>query len=305
MPTSIRAAGPTSLKWGVDLAAALLEERRRVEADYVNVMLALGRPQEVLASLKRTTTIDPLAEDPAAHFMRALYLAGRKPEALEAFSRCRGAMIQAFGTDRPRAWTPCASRFSTTAPPSRTHSGRPLSCGPRGRRPVQAYTPMMSIRGVSSPLLAAWVGAIAPRALCLMRLLTRREAKRLLHSEAEPGARVAAGLRVFSEVVPPWWSEGGEDEIDPDTLDMLDPLRNLLAQRFGSVRAGLERLNLTEQDGIACGFIARDAEDAIQLRRLWLMNLFTSRIETRAFFPVLDRPSSPDDGPTARSRWYL
>jgi hypothetical protein len=124
----------------------------------------------------------------------------------------------------------------------------------------------------------------------------------LLHSEAEPGARVAEGLRVFSEVVPPWWGEGGEGEIDPDTLDMLDPLRNLLAQRFGSVRAGLERLNLTEEGGIACGFIARDAEDAIQLRRLWLMNLYSSRIEARACFPVPDRPASPDDDP---GRWYL
>jgi DNA-binding SARP family transcriptional activator len=89
---------PSSPRIDAD-AAALLEERHRVEADYVDVMLALGRPQEVLASLKRTTTIDPLAEDPAAQFMRALYQAGRKNEALEAFSRARGAMIQAFGTD--------------------------------------------------------------------------------------------------------------------------------------------------------------------------------------------------------------
>jgi DNA-binding SARP family transcriptional activator len=80
-------------------AEALLEERRRVEADYVDVMLALGRPQEVLADLRRTTTIDPLAEGPAAQLVRALYQAGRKNEALEAFSRSRGAMIQAFGTE--------------------------------------------------------------------------------------------------------------------------------------------------------------------------------------------------------------
>lgn len=127
----------------------------------------------------------------------------------------------------------------------------------------------------------------------------------MLDGEAERGARVAAGLRVFSEVFPPWWSEGGEDEIDPDTLDMLDPLRSLLAQRFGSVRAGLERLNLTEQGAIACGFIARDAEDAIMLRRLWLLSLYSSRVEARSFLPFPDRPASPDDGSAAHSRWYL
>jgi len=125
----------------------------------------------------------------------------------------------------------------------------------------------------------------------------------LLHSEAERGARVAEGLRVFSRVRPPWWSEGGEDEIDPDTLDMLDPLRNLLAQRFGSTRAGLERLNLTEEGAVACGFIARDPEDAVLLRRLWLMNLYSSRIETRTLIPWPDRPGSPDDGDPGR--WYL
>jgi DNA-binding SARP family transcriptional activator len=80
-------------------AAALLEERRAVETDYIDVMLALGRHQEVLAGLRRTTTINPLAEGPAAQLMLALYRAGRKTEALEAFSRARGAMIQAFGTD--------------------------------------------------------------------------------------------------------------------------------------------------------------------------------------------------------------
>lgn len=124
-----------------------------------------------------------------------------------------------------------------------------------------------------------------------------------MHSQAEPGARVTEGLRALSRVAPPWWREGGQDEIDPDTLDMSDPLRNLLAQRFGSVKAGLETLDLTEEGGIACGFIARDAEDAILLRRLWLLHLYSSRVEARALFPPADRPAGPADGP--RSRWYL
>ena len=127
-------------------AAALLEERRRVEADYVNVMLALGRPQEVLAGLRRTTTIDPLAEGPAAQFIRALYQAGRKNEALEAYSRSRSAMIQAFGTNP----SPCLDALRIQIlrdSPALTDSrwpgspgltrGRPAALGARSR-PGQA-----------------------------------------------------------------------------------------------------------------------------------------------------------------------
>lgn len=80
-------------------AEALLEERRVAGADYVDVMLALGRHREVLADLRRTTTLDPLAEGPAAQLMLALYRAGRKTEALAAYSHTRGAVIQALGTD--------------------------------------------------------------------------------------------------------------------------------------------------------------------------------------------------------------
>jgi hypothetical protein len=46
------------------IAAALLEERRAVETDYIDAMLALGGHQEVLAGLRRTTTVDLLAEGP-------------------------------------------------------------------------------------------------------------------------------------------------------------------------------------------------------------------------------------------------
>lgn len=125
----------------------------------------------------------------------------------------------------------------------------------------------------------------------------------MLNGRATPGERVAAGLGVLSGVTPPWWSEGGLDEIDADTLDMSDPQRTLLAQRFGSVDAGLERLGLTVDDGIACGFIALDAEDAILLRRLWLMNLFSSRVEARTAPPLADRPAGPPGG--FSDRWYL
>jgi hypothetical protein len=108
---------------------------------------------------------------------------------------------------------------------------------------------------------------------------------------------------MLSQVRPPWWREGGENEIDADTLDMSDPLRTLLAQRFGSVKAGLEQLDLTEEGGVACGFIPLDAEDAIQLRRLWLISLISSRVEVRAFPPLPDRLVGPGGDPPGR--WYL
>ena len=78
---------------------------------------------------------------------------------------------------------------------------------------------------------------------------------------------------------------------------------NLLAQRFGSVEAGLERLGLTVDDGLACGFIALSAEDAILLRRLWLINLFSSRVEARTALPLADRPAGPPHG--SPDRWHL
>jgi DNA-binding SARP family transcriptional activator len=98
-----------------------------VETDYIDVMLALGGHQEVLAGLRRTTTIDPLAEGPAAQLMLALYRAGRKTEALEAFSRARGAMIQAFGTDLSPRLDALHIQILGDSPTSRARSGRALS----------------------------------------------------------------------------------------------------------------------------------------------------------------------------------
>jgi hypothetical protein len=157
---------------------------------------------------------------------------------------------------------------------------------------------MMHIKGTDFSQLTVRVGAFTPGALCLTRLLAAGEAQRLLQNQAGPGERVAAGLRTLSQVRPPWWREGGENEIDADTLDMSDPLRTLLAQRFGSVKAGLEQLDLTEEGGVACGFIALDAQDAIQLRRLWLINLISSRVESRA-----DRSAGAASEPPGR--WHL
>lgn len=181
-------------------------------------------------------------------------------------------------------------------------AARPPSCIPYRAPARQPYLPIVGIKGTAFAQLEARVGGFAAPALCLTRPISPKEAKLVL-SRAKPGERVAEGLRVLSPVVPPWWCMGGENEIDPDTLDMADPLRSLLGQRFGSLQAGLTRLGLTEDDAIACGFAPVDAEDAIQLRRLWLINLISSRVESRAALPLVDRPAGPAGGP--RSRWYL
>ena len=136
---------PTSPVVNAD-AAGLLEEKRATEADYVDVMLALGRHQEVLADLRRATTIDPLAEGPAAQLMLALYRAGRKREALAAYSQTRGAMIQTLGTDPGPHLRDLYTHILADSPalagplqPAVTGSWRPGPAAPRRvvrRRPV-------------------------------------------------------------------------------------------------------------------------------------------------------------------------
>lgn len=125
---------------------------------------------------------------------------------------------------------------------------------------------------------------------------------KLPNNRANPGTRVIEGLRKISVADPQWWCEGGENEINPDTLNMLDQPRSLLAQRFGSVTAGLKRLGISKDEALACGFIALDVEDAIQLRRLWLLQLMSSRAEAKSRPPIDWPPSSQGD---SAPRWYL
>jgi len=82
--------------------AQLTEQRRATETELMDLMLALGRHQQVVADLHRIVTADPLAERSWAQLMLALYRSGRKGEALAAYSKARAAMISMLGTEPAR-----------------------------------------------------------------------------------------------------------------------------------------------------------------------------------------------------------
>jgi DNA-binding SARP family transcriptional activator/Tfp pilus assembly protein PilF len=81
-------------------AGARLAERRlwaleqRIEAD-----LRLGRHAELIAELRGLTAEYPLREQFWAQLMVALYSAGRQAEALAAYQRARGVLVESLGVE--------------------------------------------------------------------------------------------------------------------------------------------------------------------------------------------------------------
>ena len=82
--------------------AQLLEQRRAAETGLIDLMLALGRHQQVVAGLHRIVTERPLDDRSWAQLLLALYRSGRKSEALAAYSKAREAMIRMLGTEPGR-----------------------------------------------------------------------------------------------------------------------------------------------------------------------------------------------------------
>lgn len=77
--------------------ARLATWKQRVDAD-----LALGRHHEILGELGCLAARNPLHEDLQAQFMIALYRAGRRTDALEAFRRLRDVLIDELGLEPSR-----------------------------------------------------------------------------------------------------------------------------------------------------------------------------------------------------------
>jgi DNA-binding SARP family transcriptional activator len=78
-------------------ARRLDEERLRVESEYVQVQLDLGRHDEVLPRLLGLTQAHPFREDFRAQLMLALYRSGRQTEALELFRGTRQMLDDELG----------------------------------------------------------------------------------------------------------------------------------------------------------------------------------------------------------------
>jgi len=87
--------------WGdLDAAARLLEEQRATaEADLVDLRIAAGRHGEVIGGLRARVAAEPLRERPWGQLMRALARDGRQAEALDAYRRLRGHLVDELGVE--------------------------------------------------------------------------------------------------------------------------------------------------------------------------------------------------------------
>jgi DNA-binding SARP family transcriptional activator len=79
-------------------AEGLLEQRRQAELDLADALLDLGEHQRILADLHARALADHLCERRWWQLMLALYLGGRRGEALAAYSRARAHLVSEFGT---------------------------------------------------------------------------------------------------------------------------------------------------------------------------------------------------------------
>ncbi|ADB30183.1 transcriptional regulator, SARP family [Kribbella flavida DSM 17836] len=77
----------------------LTELRRKVQAERIELDLALGRYDDVIAELIARVEDDPLDEQATGQLMIALYRAGRQADALDAYARTRAALISELGVE--------------------------------------------------------------------------------------------------------------------------------------------------------------------------------------------------------------
>ncbi len=79
----------------------LLEQRRAGESRLVDLMLAVGRHQDLVdlvTKLRSALIDDPLDEHKWGQLMLALYRSGRKAQALAAYGKARTTIITELGT---------------------------------------------------------------------------------------------------------------------------------------------------------------------------------------------------------------
>ncbi|MDI1463879.1 AfsR/SARP family transcriptional regulator [Catellatospora sp. KI3] len=93
----------------VRVGAVLRVETRRLEEDRlatwkqrIDADLALDRHHEILGELSSLAARHPLHEDLQAQYMIALYRAGRRTDALQAFQQLRGVLLDDLGLEPSR-----------------------------------------------------------------------------------------------------------------------------------------------------------------------------------------------------------
>lgn len=127
----------------VPLGRVLESKRRELEESWlmateylVGAKLRQGMYREVLTELAALTAENPLHEGLQAQYMRALYLNGRRAQALEVFHRLRRSLVDELGLEPE----PRVQRVHQAILSSETDFEDDL----RGIRPLQTSVPMTS-----------------------------------------------------------------------------------------------------------------------------------------------------------------
>ncbi|QSB06326.1 BTAD domain-containing putative transcriptional regulator [Natronoglycomyces albus] len=81
------------------LITGLVQERRDVASQLIDVKLALGRAAELLPELSSALATDPWDERVTAQYMRALGEVGQQTQAMEVFERTRKHLSEELGID--------------------------------------------------------------------------------------------------------------------------------------------------------------------------------------------------------------
>jgi DNA-binding SARP family transcriptional activator/Flp pilus assembly protein TadD len=89
-------------EWPARMRASWEEERLDAAVARAQAELRLGRPDEVIGSVRELVAGHPLKERPVTVLMQALAAAGRAPEALECYAVARSRLIEALGTEPGR-----------------------------------------------------------------------------------------------------------------------------------------------------------------------------------------------------------
>jgi DNA-binding SARP family transcriptional activator len=86
-------------QWVTRVQEGLRQQLLGVLSEWADAELRFGRPGHVTDRLSRVLDTYPLAETLVAHLMRALYVDGRRAEALEQYTRTRKHLLDELGVD--------------------------------------------------------------------------------------------------------------------------------------------------------------------------------------------------------------
>ncbi len=131
-----RPLGNISGSWADTVRARLRQERGNALEELFAVELARGRHRETLDEIAAAVAVDPLMENLVAQLMHALYLSGRKSEALTLYTTTSDRLGDELGIEPRQALRDMVSRIRSEDPGLEPRT--PTVTGPGAGVPVSA-----------------------------------------------------------------------------------------------------------------------------------------------------------------------